>query len=1063
MKKHPGWTLLLLWACVSGWGRFTEAAGKPAKARQAWMAGYVKLEEAGKAEEKQDFSFALQLYREALEVFHEVRRRFPSWNPSLLSYRVSFCEERIRALDSRIGEQRDVMGRDELAAAVESQSRTVRELTEENRRLKARTASLSEALDRARREAARVVGTGTRIKELVAEKEEFQKQLAVKEDQIRRLDRELAKLKASVGSVEASRKLREELARAQARKAELREAFETYRKAYDNVKLRLRTASAAREKAEGLCLTLRERSEAQANQLRAAERSLADLRKKAQSLGEEKDEAVRKLAANTRAAEDREADRERLREEVRALQVFRDQAVAGARQNRDLLGRIERLTGQYNVAGRRVAELENQLDLANRAAATLEKQVAAAFAEARKAKETAAASIAEATRLEGLVRQGSGDLKQARELLEAEKRTAASLREEIARERLLGERLKAERDALAARRNEPVAEGEAGDLTRALQEQVAALKTVNVKQAGELEEYARQRRSSQARITRLEGELVRHREDAKTRAEELKAARAEWAQARENVRSLQVDLLAVAEVRRENKQLKKALTTAENVVREQARVLAAQQDKNEAVAKLGDMLKQRDKEQVRLRAELMVAREGEGEAKRNASLAEERLREQTLEVAELTGKVGDLEARVVALSEALQQEKRNTPRRQEREKELNQRLAEAEGVARALKTENARLEEFKQEQLALLRKQEKAISGLEETRNQLQAARVRDAEEIRRLGELVQSMAAKTEVVDGLASSLSDADTRMARLRAQLERARNERDLFSRQQRELASRLTAKDEEISRYRQLLARKQEDGDSRARGLLLDQIRQLSLRLEKETQRRQALERAVARSARTEEPVRTIPVKTERISAESERERRQREQRTLVRGYLRQGLAAEEEGNIEAATWNYRKVLANDKSNKMAAQRLGLLAVNNGDDEEAVRYLRHAFRLDPDDLDTLLPLGFCLARRGAADLAISMLSRAVALEPDNGAAQRCLGIAFSMLGWYEAAEKQFRRTYRIDKNDAENAFNLAVLLATREPTRMEEAKEWYTRARRLGTAKDPGLDRLFGMDE
>jgi Flp pilus assembly protein TadD len=96
-----------------------------------------------------------------------------------------------------------------------------------------------------------------------------------------------------------------------------------------------------------------------------------------------------------------------------------------------------------------------------------------------------------------------------------------------------------------------------------------------------------------------------------------------------------------------------------------------------------------------------------------------------------------------------------------------------------------------------------------------------------------------------------------------------------------------------------------------------------------------------------------------------------------------------------------------------------------------------------------------------LAVSMLSRAVALEPDNPHAHRCLGIACSTLGWFEAAEVQFRRTDKLNPKDGENAFNMAVLLATREPPRLAEGKTWYVRARKLGAASDPGLDRVFGI--
>ena len=116
-------------------------------------------------------------------------------------------------------------------------------------------------------------------------------------------------------------------------------------------------------------------------------------------------------------------------------------------------------------------------------------------------------------------------------------------------------------------------------------------------------------------------------------------------------------------------------------------------------------------------------------------------------------------------------------------------------------------------------------------------------------------------------------------------------------------------------------------------------------------------------------------------------------------------------------------------------------------------------DTDDLQTVIPLGFALLRRQEPDLAVSMLSRAVALEPSNAVAHRCLGLACSSLGWYDAAEVQFRRAYELNARDGENSFNLAVLLSTRLPPRIDEAREWYERALSLGVARDPGLDRLL----
>ena len=56
----------------------------------------------------------------------------------------------------------------------------------------------------------------------------------------------------------------------------------------------------------------------------------------------------------------------------------------------------------------------------------------------------------------------------------------------------------------------------------------------------------------------------------------------------------------------------------------------------------------------------------------------------------------------------------------------------------------------------------------------------------------------------------------------------------------------------------------------------------------------------------------------------------------------------------------------------------------------------------------------------------------------------------------------RALELEPKDREALFNLAVLLATRKPPEMEEARRLYRQARRLGSAGDPGLDDFFGIE-
>ena len=176
-------------------------------------------------------------------------------------------------------------------------------------------------------------------------------------------------------------------------------------------------------------------------------------------------------------------------------------------------------------------------------------------------------------------------------------------------------------------------------------------------------------------------------------------------------------------------------------------------------------------------------------------------------------------------------------------------------------------------------------------------------------------------------------------------------------------------------------------------------------------------------------------------------------------MKAAVDAEKAGKREAAIWQYQQILAQDPNNLDALSRLGILAAETGEDETARTHLEAALRQDPDDVETLLALSFVYLRIGQHYLALGTLSRAAAQDPRNPDLQRYLGVACSNLGWAAAAEKQFKTSFELDGTNAETAFNLAVLLATSAPERIDEARTWYRKAIGLGAETDPGMDELF----
>jgi Flp pilus assembly protein TadD len=176
-------------------------------------------------------------------------------------------------------------------------------------------------------------------------------------------------------------------------------------------------------------------------------------------------------------------------------------------------------------------------------------------------------------------------------------------------------------------------------------------------------------------------------------------------------------------------------------------------------------------------------------------------------------------------------------------------------------------------------------------------------------------------------------------------------------------------------------------------------------------------------------------------------------------LKEGDAADKKGNKDAAIWHYEKILTLAPDNNAALTRLGYIYSDRGDDEKTLKYVERSLCYEPYDVHKLLIAAFAYIRKGEYYLALGVLSRAAAQDPKNPELQRYLGVACSNLGWVESAERQFHTAFDLDPKSSETAFNLAVLLATSEPSKMTEARKWYKKARELGAETDPGMERLF----
>ena len=641
---------------------------------------------------------------------------------------------------------------------------------------------------------------------------------------------------------------------------------------------------------------------------------------------------------------------------------------------------------------------------------------------------------------------------------------AATLRTDLAQEKRRAETLSVVEEQAAALRREM----EVLRTDLAQEKRRAETLPVVEEQAATLQRAVEVLRTDLAQEKRRAETLPAVEEQAAALRREMEVLRADLAQEKRRAETLPDLEEKAATLLRERVDAERQLATARGMIETQQTLLQAQGEKLTSAGSVGRLLEDKEKALAAAVAEVETLRQDLVRERTALAAQRDDRRESQARVQQLTAKAADLETQNVALVAQMRDRGRADADSGRLRQDTQEQLRQARELLTAAEGERTQLRQKTDDQLALLRQQEKSLRDLEQQRRELgdrTELLTREVASLKTAGEAqtaafareTASMKAKTEVVDGLAASLSDADALTQGLKRQVAVLQQDKAAVETRFLEARRETQEREQEIARYRSAVAQ----GTTAKEKALTQQLKEASARVEAETEKRRALEVVLASLPAPVTASPSLATGSTVTPVDPERDRRAREQTTLVRGYLRQAVAAEKDGKVEAARWNYLRVLEHDGESKLAAQRLGLIAADHGSDEDAERYLKRAFKLDPDDLQTIVPLGFALLRRQEPDLAVSMLSRAVALEPTNAVAHRCLGLACSSLGWYDAAEVQFRRAHELNSKDAENAFNLAVLLSSRQPPRQEEARQWYERALALGSARDPGLDRLFGV--
>jgi Flp pilus assembly protein TadD len=174
---------------------------------------------------------------------------------------------------------------------------------------------------------------------------------------------------------------------------------------------------------------------------------------------------------------------------------------------------------------------------------------------------------------------------------------------------------------------------------------------------------------------------------------------------------------------------------------------------------------------------------------------------------------------------------------------------------------------------------------------------------------------------------------------------------------------------------------------------------------------------------------------------------------------EGIEAFQSGNFEGAREAYLRVLKIEPDNLPALVNLGATEYRLGNSSEAEGYLRRSLQIKPDNPTAWLNLGILYLERGEPMRSLAAIAQAVVHSPDDPVARNYLGVAAGRNRWFDAAEAELRRAIELQPDYADAHFNLAVFCLERNPPAVELARRHYQKARDLGAAPDPLIEKAL----
>jgi Flp pilus assembly protein TadD len=171
-------------------------------------------------------------------------------------------------------------------------------------------------------------------------------------------------------------------------------------------------------------------------------------------------------------------------------------------------------------------------------------------------------------------------------------------------------------------------------------------------------------------------------------------------------------------------------------------------------------------------------------------------------------------------------------------------------------------------------------------------------------------------------------------------------------------------------------------------------------------------------------------------------------------IAQGYDALKRGDFAVAKRSYEAAQAAEPFNVDAQLGLGTVAARTGDRAGALRHFRSALEIDPRNPGAMAGLA-AMADKSAPEQLEAQLRADLSRYPSSSALHMALGNLYASQNRWTEAQQSFFEAFRLDPENADAAYNLAVSLDHLGQARV--ARDYYQRSLAAGQKQAVQFDR------